>query len=304
MPLFEVLRRTDNTIPVGRDGQIFHVGGMNFNRSGSSGSCVGCHAGHSMITVPEDPSWTNLAPSATVQASSSRATPLVNGLTTTLRASNVVDRRTDPLTAEWAAADQGKDASLDLLWTVPILAREIVVYGIKADSPTGPRTLAVSRFEVTTFLLGERAGGPMDVAPVEVERIQGGALLSAGTRLSLNPTKAFDMLRIKIEDSAVTGIFDGQRTPALAEIEVVAKIAGDNLPVVSFIRGDANCDGRLNLTDISPPPRGSSGRRAPLRCRGSNNDNVLNITDPIANSSTLPGYGSPSAAQHARRWTR
>jgi hypothetical protein len=285
VPLFEVLRRTDGSIPIGRDGQIFHVGGMNFNRSGSGGSCVGCHAGHSMITVPEDPSWTNLAPSANVTASSSRPAPMANGIVTTLRATNVVDRRTDPLTAEWAAADQGT-ASLELQWTVPILAREIVVYGIKVDSPTGQRTLAVGRFEVTTFLLGERTGEPTEAAPVVVhEAVQGGALLSGGTRLSLDPAKAFDMLRITIPDGAVSGIFDGQRTPALAEIEVIAKIAGDSLPVVSFVRGDANCDGRLNLTDAVTALDGlflGGGKLCCGTAADANNDGLLNITDPIA----------------------
>ena len=285
VPLFEVLRRTDDTIAIGRDGQIFHVGGMNFNRSGSSGSCVGCHAGHSMITVPQDPSWTNLAPSANVVASSSRPTPLANGLTTTLRASNVVDRRTDPLTAEWAAAEQGKDATLELQWPVPITAREVVVYGVKAESPTGTRTLSVSGFTVATFLLGERTGEPTEAAPVEVQRVEGRALLSGGTRLELNGEKAFDMLRITIADSAVTGLFDGQRTPALAEIEVIARIAGDTLPVVSFIRGDANCDGRLNLTDAITALDGlflGGGKLCCGTAADANNDNILNITDPIA----------------------
>jgi hypothetical protein len=66
VPLFEVLRRPDGTIPLGRDGQIFHVGGFNFGRAGETNRCVGCHAGHSQLAVPEDPSWTNVAPSAIV----------------------------------------------------------------------------------------------------------------------------------------------------------------------------------------------------------------------------------------------
>ena len=55
VPLFEVLRRPDGTIALGRDGQAFHVGGMNFGVADTEARCVGCHAGHSMVAVPRDP---------------------------------------------------------------------------------------------------------------------------------------------------------------------------------------------------------------------------------------------------------
>src|SRR5262249_23210092 len=70
VPLFEVLRRPDDSIALGRDGQIFHVGGFNFGRAGETNRCIGCHAGHSRLAVPEDPRWTNVAPSAVATADS------------------------------------------------------------------------------------------------------------------------------------------------------------------------------------------------------------------------------------------
>src|SRR6185369_6813053 len=66
VPLFEVLRRSDGKIAVGRDGQAFHVGGFNFGQPNTMARCVGCHSGHSMMPVPEDATWTNLGPSASV----------------------------------------------------------------------------------------------------------------------------------------------------------------------------------------------------------------------------------------------
>jgi hypothetical protein len=285
VPLFEVLRRLDNSIPVGRDGQIFHVGGMNFNRSGSGGSCVGCHAGHSMIEVPADPSWTNLAPSATVAASSSRVSPLANGIATTLRPAAIVDRRTDPLTSEWAAEEAGKDASVELQWTVPIQAREVVVYGVKPNAPTGPRTVSVNGFEVVTLLVGERTGDSRESAPAVVERVIGPALSSEGTTVSLDPTKEFDTLRVEIKAANVAGHFDGASVAALAEVEVISRIARDSVPIVSFVRGDANCDGNLNITDAVTALNGlflGGGKPCCGTAMDANNDDVLNITDPIA----------------------
>jgi hypothetical protein len=312
VPLFEVLRRTDGSIPIGRDGQIFHVGGMNFNRSGSGGSCVGCHAGHSMITVPEDPSWTNLAPSANVTANSSRPASMANGLVTMLQATNVVDRRTDPLTAEWAAAEPGKDATLVLQWTVPILAREIVVYGVKPDSPNGTRSLSVSGFTLSRFMVGEGDGKLVTPAEAEESRIReeqlareqqreieaanilnanlvdqraGAAVLTQGTRVELDPAKPFDTLRLVIAAGEVSGVFDGQSVAALAEVEVIAKVAGDSLPVVSFVRGDVNCDSRLNLTDAVDALGGlflGGGKLCCGTAADANNDDLFNITDPIA----------------------
>ena len=70
VPLFEVIRHEDGRIAVGRDGQVFHVGGHNFGVAETEGRCVGCHAGHTLVEVPADPSWLNVAPSALIEASS------------------------------------------------------------------------------------------------------------------------------------------------------------------------------------------------------------------------------------------
>jgi hypothetical protein len=286
VPLFEVLRRTDGSVPVGRDGQIFHVGGMNFNRSGSGGSCVGCHAGHSMIAVPDDPSWTNLGPSAMVSASSSRPTSRENGFIALLSPSAVVDRRTDAVSSEWAAAPiQGDGAFLELQWPVPIKAREIVLHGIRQNPQVGTRTTEIRKVTVITQLVGERSGEESEGLP-PVHRADSPSLAVGGrVAVSLDPEKPFDTLRLEFASVDVNGSFLGDRVAALAEVEVIAKMAGDSAPVVSFVRGDVNCDGELNITDAVTALNHlflEGGRLCCGTAADANDDSVINMTDPVA----------------------
>jgi hypothetical protein len=57
------------------------------------------------------------------------------------------------------------------------------------------------------------------------------------------------MLRIRIDGADVEGSFEGRQGPTLAEVEVIAQVAGDAAPRVSFTRGDTDCDGNVNITD-------------------------------------------------------
>ena len=68
---------------------------------------------------------------------------------------------------------------------------------------------------------------------------------------------------------------------------------------MSFIRGDANCDGRLNLTDAVTALDGlflGGGKLCCGTAADANNDNILNITDPIGLLNWLFGDGAPPAA--------
>ncbi len=83
VPLFEQIRTSqpEYSVPLTGKTQVTqekngaaHVAGLNFGRPGEVQNCVGCHAGHSMIPVPDNPEdakWTNLAPGASVSVSSS-----------------------------------------------------------------------------------------------------------------------------------------------------------------------------------------------------------------------------------------
>jgi hypothetical protein len=273
VPLFELLRRPDGKIALGRDGQIFHVGGMNFNRSGQKAACVGCHAGHTMIEVPADASWTNLAPSATVTASSSRQDFGPEFLLFQPKA--LVDRRTTPAEAEWAAVPGAEEYRVQLRWTVTIRARQAVVHGtIPGKGILGPRDQTVKAFTLRT-LLGER---------VQEEKVVGEAARPEGTVVPLSDGKEFDGLEVRIRAQDVTGLFEGVAAPALAEIQVLAQVAGPATPVASFIRGDADCSRATNLTDAITILATLFQGQDTLCCQSAadaNSDDRLDIGDSI-----------------------
>ena len=75
-----------------------------------------------------------------------------------------------------------------------------------------------------------------------------GPLSPAGTRVELDPTQAFDRLQVIIRREDVEGRYEGGSGPALAEIEVIARVRTGDEPAF-FVRGDGNCDGRVQLTD-------------------------------------------------------
>ncbi|MCZ6795723.1 MAG: hypothetical protein O7J95_19120, partial [Planctomycetota bacterium] len=221
VPLFEVLRLADGDLPVGRDGQIFHVGGMNFGVAGETARCVGCHAGHSLLAVEQDEAaWSNIAPGADIVASSARGRG---------RAADLLDRSTSPSARVWAAREAS--ATVELTWSSAVRARQLAVH---APRETEQRIGAI-RF--TTFLEGE-------VQQTEVVRQ---TVRPAGTTAPLDENLPFDVLTIAIGRADVTGTFGGQEGPALSEIVVIGQGAGE--PRGRFLRGDADCSGDVNLAD-------------------------------------------------------
>ncbi len=274
VPLFEVLRRTDGKIALGRDGQIYHVGGLNFGTANQTALCVGCHAGHSMLAVPAEPAgaaFTNLAPSAIVTATSTRGD--VKGF---FDAKALVDRRTNAIVAEWAASRIELETRLQFRWTVPIQARSVVVYGPKpGPGLLGPRQQTIRAFEVEAYRewhLSQRILVREAVSP-------------DGTSVLLDPEKEFDTLLVSIQGRDVSGPHEGQSTTALAEVEVIAKVAGLSSPFHTYIRGDANCDADVNISDpVSLLGGLFSGTAQPFCCMDSsdaNSDGLLNLTDAV-----------------------
>jgi hypothetical protein len=127
VPLFEVLRRSDGRIALGRDGQAFRVGGMNFGVRGTVARCVGCHSGHSQLPVPEgeEAAWTNIAPSALVTADSTRGADSL-GNTLAFQPAVLVDRLTDPIASEWARLTSMSHGPAR--WIQPIHGREVIIH--------------------------------------------------------------------------------------------------------------------------------------------------------------------------------
>lgn len=215
VPLFEQLRSSDGTVPVTTnaawvnneyvDGAA-HVAGMNFGRPGTTVTCVGCHAGHTLIPVPTDPEaarWTNLAPGASISVSSSRD-PQYN--------ISVADRRVmkGELWRYWtSAANQTQNQWVELTFSVPVTIRTIRLYN--------PRFEAGCNLQVhnTTVRLYSDAAGTIEVA-----QQQSGALQVAGTDLTFPEVTA---RVVRIELNSVSGTFFGMNVAGLAEVEVIAR---------------------------------------------------------------------------------
>ena len=228
VPLFEILRRPDNTIAAGRDGQIFHVGGLNFGRVGKDGECVGCHTGHSMQEVPDDASWTNLAPSAALRTNAADAFP----------PEVLVDRSTEPGRSEWFAQSPLPETLIQLQWSIPLRGQKVMVHSPQPDGSTPAQR--IRGFTVQTFLGKELR------EEVQVDR----GIQLRGTAAVLDEGLEFDTLKVKIAQAKVVGSFRGTDGPALSEIEVIAKAADPEArPQVYLVRGDPSCDGNVNMSD-------------------------------------------------------
>ncbi len=109
---------------------------MNFGNNGSGTKCVGCHAGHTLITVPPnltEGSFTNLSTSADVRESSFRNSGGVsyNGI-------NVVDRKARNLDQKvnWIANGNTNEFVV-MKWEIPIDVRRFILYDIIPNPANG-----------------------------------------------------------------------------------------------------------------------------------------------------------------------
>ena len=309
VPLFEVIRTPIGGIARGRDDQIFHVGGMNFARQGEQGRCVGCHAGHSMMEVPEDATWTNLAGSASLLTnshSSLQGTFGIDGRSLTrLRdmghrgdeigpVQNLVDRRTDGISF-WLGSPDVDEHRIILNWPAPIVAREMTIYGVRSEGLSGQRTTSVSNVSVST---GFRSR--VQMAPTVVD----GVLPSDGSvTLELDPTQPFDNMQIRIPRVGVSGNFETfTDAAALAEISVLARQAAGT-EAARAIRGDADCNREVNLSDAVGTLRYLFRGGGELCCEvaaDANDDDTVDIADAMATLNWL-FLGSVELPSPARR---
>jgi hypothetical protein len=212
VPLFEQIRAADGTVPItngpqGIDGAA-HVTGMNFGRPGEHVTCVGCHAGHSMISIPatvEEARWTNLAPGAAVTVSSTRDANHNRGL---------IDRQVmnGPIYRYWISAPgQTGNQWVKLTFPVPVVVRVVRLYNPRYGDEANSSITVNS----ATVRLYSDAGGTNEVASSSV-----GQLSVLGTDVAFNDVTA---RVIRVELNNVTGTFYGVQSAGLAEIEVIAR---------------------------------------------------------------------------------
>ena len=187
----------------------------------------------------------------------------------------LVDRRTDTLSSEWAAKADEQAPEVSLRWRIPITAREVVVYGTKGgDGRFGPRDQRINAFTVATYLGGVVRQEVRVTRPIE----------PTGTAVSLDESLGFDVLIVAMRPGDVVGLFEGETGAALSEIEVIGKIIPDASATMAIIRGDVDCDKRVNITDAIVLLNGLFQGVGPLCCEeagDANADGRLNLTDAI-----------------------
>ncbi len=218
VPLFEQIRSPQPAYEVpltGRGGEdtpgVAHVLGHNFGRAGEMGRCVGCHAGHTLIEVPTDPAdaqWTNLAPGATVSASSSHPTQSGN-------LEGVVDRRVQKgrVTSYWRS-DPAQGATgqwVQLSFGVPITVRTVRLYNGRQEAGSNSFVQVTG---ATVRLYSDEA------ATQEITQNSSGQLSVSGTDVPFADVLA---RAVRVEVTGVSGTFDGETVASLAEVEVIAR---------------------------------------------------------------------------------
>lgn len=209
VPLFEQIRtaKPDYTVPLsGRTLSISektgaaHVAGLNFGRPGDVQRCVGCHAGHSMIPVPDNPQdaqWSNLAPGATITVSSLSAFPG--------NSDGLIDRRVRMAGAKYWQSESGKAPNqqwVQLTFPVPVTVRTVRLYNLPASDAV--------QVNKTTVKLYSDVG-----ASTEVASKSSGPLAESGTDVVFEDVRA---RTVRISFDSVTGDVAG-----LAEVEVIAR---------------------------------------------------------------------------------
>lgn len=207
VPLFEQVVDSSGKVLQTTDGKFAHVPGFNFERQGGGTKCVGCHAGHSMIDVPINASvaeWFNLAPSATVSASS------FAGVSDPQR---VVDRqaRTGGDSVIWVSEERTR-AFVELRWDFPVEAREFVLYSVPQIKGTSH---ILQDCELTMYKGTEQVGRVVST----------GKIRPTGTRVKVLPT-IVDRVRVTI--GKFSGTIKNKKVSGLAEVEAIGRLLNDN----------------------------------------------------------------------------
>ena len=208
VPMFEQLVDANGKVLRSAMGPA-HVAGSNFAPFGSGTQCVGCHVGHSAITVPgnySDARWVDATPSAAIEASSSA--PECPG------PAAVADRRTlgRPEAVGWIAGGN-RDEFLRFRWRCPIEVREMVLYPFRA-SPSDGTDLRVLEAE----LVLSRAGRVVERTVLK------GPLDPRGTHADCNGA-AVDAAEIRF--TKTTGGIGRRPRTGLLEVVTIARLAQD-----------------------------------------------------------------------------
>ena len=198
------------------DGDFSHVLGMNFGNNGSGTKCVGCHAGHTLITVPFnlfEGSFTNLSTSAKVRESSF--------LGSNYKGQSVVDRkaRNQDLKVNWISSASSNQYVV-LKWDIPIDVRRFVLYDIMPNSGNGTN-IHVTDCEIFLYEDGLTVGHIPSTGPLNTN----------GMTVTLNTITTVDSVRVGVK--SFTGTVNNLNVAGLAEIETNARVSSNDLMPVN-----------------------------------------------------------------------
>ncbi|HRI32399.1 MAG TPA: hypothetical protein PLD02_01515 [Saprospiraceae bacterium] len=179
-----------------------HVTGFNYGRPGQHVTCVGCHAGHSVIPVPNQPDelfFTNLAPGAKIMASSSMNSP-----------GNVIDKKNRTANQHWFTPE-GVDPMgqwLKLKWLEPIYVKQIKLYNIPDTNRLRVEHCIVRLYADSSF--------KQLITSIDVNE----KLSNMGTLLALNQVEKIQSMQV--EFIKVAGGIYHWNAASLGEVEVIS----------------------------------------------------------------------------------
>lgn len=210
--MFEQVVDSKGKVLQGSTRQVAHVTGMNYGPTGTGTKCVGCHAGHTEITVPgtiSEAAFTNVSTSATVTQSSFK---FIND-SIQYPGKRVVDRkaRNDSLLVNWIANGTSNEY-VNLKWDIPIDIRRVTLYNIKPNASKNTN-IQVTDCEIIIYFEGN-----------EVSRVNStGAISNNGTTINIPNLPKSDELRVIVK--SYTGLVNGENLAGLAEVETNAQIS-------------------------------------------------------------------------------
>ncbi|MBL8007837.1 MAG: T9SS type A sorting domain-containing protein [Ignavibacteria bacterium] len=213
--MFEQMLDSNNHVMNNEEDDFAHVLGLNFGNNGSGTKCVGCHVGHTMITVPNnvtESAFTNLSTSAKVRESSFKN---FNGIE--YKGQNTVDRkaRNQNLGVNWIA-DGGVNEYVVLRWEIPVDIRRLILYDIIPNTVNGT-DIHVTDCEVFIYKDNNVIKHIPSTGPLDIN----------GATVQVSPIATADSVKIAVK--SFTGNINGQPLAGIAEVETSARVSSYDL---------------------------------------------------------------------------
>jgi hypothetical protein len=213
--MFEQIVDSNENVLINKTGDISHVFGMNFGNDGSGTKCVGCHAGHTMITVPPnvtEGAFTNLSTSADVRESSFRTSG-----NNSYKGQNTVDRkaRNSDLNVNWIS-NGGINEYIVMKWEIPIDVRRFILYDILPNEANNT-DVHVTDCEIIMYKNNIIVNQIPSTGPLNTE----------GLSVSVSPITTLDSVKIIVK--SFTGLINNISSAGLAEVETNARVSSEDL---------------------------------------------------------------------------